>query len=137
MTPSSGSGVARTFQFLYRDPNGYQEMGWVFGMINSVLRQDGACYFQYNRGPNTLWLRNDACTAWVGPVTLGSPGTIANSQCSVNLSGSSASGSGEDLAVTLQITFQAGFSGTKRVYQYAADTTGLNSGWWLTGSWNP
>jgi hypothetical protein len=55
----------------------------------------------------------------------------------VDLPSSSSSGAGENLSVSLALTFQGSFTGTKQIYMYAADTTGMASGWQWRGSWNP
>lgn len=137
VSPSSGSGAAQTFRFDYSDANGYTQLGWVFGLMHSQLSASGACYFQYRQSQNSLWLMNDAGNTWLGPAYLGSDGTLANSQCSVNLSSSTASGSLAQLLVDLAITFQPGFTGTKQIYMYTADTTGMTSGWQWRGFWIP
>jgi len=136
VSPDSGSGISQTFRFTYSDPDGYAQMGWVYGMLQTQVSQAGACYFQYNHSGNTLWLRDDSGTSWSGPVGLGLAGTLGNSQCEVNALTSSASGSEEDLVVDLAISLQPAFFGMKNVYMYAADATGLNSGWKLRGTWD-
>jgi hypothetical protein len=60
---------------------------------------------------------------------------LQNSQCSVNVGASSLSKSGNTLTWNLAMTYQAGFSGLKNVYMYAADVSGTNSGWHPLGTW--
>src|SRR5262249_14785713 len=62
-------------------------------------------------------------------------GTLSNSQCSINVSQSSFSGSGLQLTVTVSVTFQSSFAGTKNNYLIAFDQAGLNSGWQQVGTW--
>ncbi|MCP5110332.1 MAG: hypothetical protein GY953_05810, partial [bacterium] len=57
--------------------------------------------------------------------------------CTVNAGTISASGSGASLTVTVEVTFRAGFAGTKNIYLYAIDAGGLDSGWQTRGSWTP
>ena len=136
VTPSGGSGSPQTFQFtFFSDANGFQQIGWTYMLFNSQLNQTNGCFLQYNHPYDTLWLRNDADTTWLGPLLLGSPGTLENSQCSVDSGLSSASGNGATLTVDLALSFKAAFVGTKNVYMYAADTTALNSGWQQKGTW--
>ncbi|MCP5117780.1 MAG: hypothetical protein GY953_43735, partial [bacterium] len=120
----------------YEDPNGYEEIGWAFVLLHTRLAQDGGCYVQYNHSRNTLWLMNDAGTAWLGPVSVGSPDVLDNNQCTVEAQGASASASGTTLSLELSGAFKPGFTGTKDFYMYAADTTGLNSGWQARGSFS-
>ena len=136
VSPSSGSGTAQTFRFTWSDANWYQEMRWVFALFHTQLSQAGACYLQYNHDQNTLWLRDDAGAAWLGPVSLGATATLQNSQCSVAAASSTASGSGTTLTLDVALTFKGEFAGTKNIYMYAADTSGLNSGWQTRGSWS-
>ena len=136
VAPSSGSGSSQVFQFTYSDANGYQQMGWTFMLFNTQVNQANSCYLQFKHPSNTLYLRNDAGTAWLGPVNLGSAGTLENSQCSVNSELSSFSGAGTTLTVDLVLSFKAAFAGTKNIYMFAADTTALDSGWQLRGAWN-
>jgi len=137
VSPLSGTGSAQTFQFTYSDANGYQQMGWTYLMFQTAVDQVSACYAYYHQGSNALWLRNDAGTAWVGPVTPGQAGSLANSQCTLDGPSSSVSGSGCTLTLNPALTFEPVFAGTKNVYMYAADTSGLNSGWVLSGEWTP
>jgi len=137
VSPTGGSGSSATFRFTYSDANGYQESNWVHGMFHTAVNQSGACYFQYIQSQNSLWLRNDAGTAWLGPVHVGSSGTLQNSQCAINSSASAVLGSASNLYLDLAISFQPAFQGTKQIYMHAADTTGLSSGWQSRGSWTP
>jgi hypothetical protein len=135
VTPSSGTGSSQVFQFAYSDPNGYDDVGWAYALINANLSQAGACYFYYRQSQNGLWLRNDAGTVWLGPVTPGAAGTLSNSQCMVKAATASVTGSGNTLLLTLELTFDPSFAGTRKIHLYAADKGGLNSGWQLRGSW--
>jgi len=134
VTPSSGSGSSQTFGFAFSDPAGYSAIVSAQLLINNPMTTSGGCYLLYSRSTNSLYLTNDAGTAWQTPVTLGQSGTLQNSQCSVNPLSSSASGSGNNLTVTLILTFQAAFGGTKNIYMEVYDGTG-DSGWQQRGSW--
>jgi len=60
---------------------------------------------------------------------------MQNSQCSVNLAGSWASGSVNNLTLNLALTFKTGFLGTQNAYLSAGDSSGQNSTWQQMGSW--
>jgi len=92
---------------------------------------------EYLKGPNTLYLLNDAGNAWMGPLTPGVAGTQSNSQCTLDAGSSSVSGSGNTLTVTLRLTFSGSFTGTKNVYGEAVDNASRNSGWQTLGTWTP
>jgi hypothetical protein len=56
-----------------------------------------------------------------------------NSQCAVSLV--SASGNGNTLALTLNVTFRGTFAGNRLVYLAARDQAGNSSGWQPLGVW--
>ena len=133
VTPSSGNGSNQTFSFVYSDTKGHGAITTLLTVINSSLNASGGCYLLYYPGPNVFYLANDAVTAWLGPVALGTSGSLQNSQCTVNAGGSSASGNGTNLTVNLALSFQPTFAGGKNVYMDVSD--GLDSGWQQRGSW--
>ena len=61
-------------------------------------------------------------------------GTVQNGQCSIAAAGSSVSGSGNTLTLTLAITFIQIFAGNKVLYAAARDGSS-NSGWQVLGTW--
>jgi len=133
VTPAAGSGAVQTFSFLFSDPN--SDFSTTYMLINATLNWPGSCYTYYARGSNTLWLLNDAGNFWLGPVTPGSPGTLANSQCSLNAWDSATGVSGNNLTVNTTLTFTGAFAGTKNVYMNAQNNSGLWSNWQLRGAW--
>ena len=135
VSPSSGSGTAQTFEFAFRDGDGHTQLRWVYALIHSTLVQSNGCYLRYTRADNTLWLRSDDGTAWLGPVTPGSSSTLENNQCRLLASASAASGSGLNLTVTARFEFKGGFAGAKNVWLNAIDTTNQTSNWQLRGAW--
>lgn len=135
VAPASGSGSGQTFSFLFSDPNGSADLSTAYMLINSALGWTGACYTSYDRGSNTLWLLNDSATFWLGPLTPGGAGTLANSQCTLNAGASSVSNSGNNLTVNVAFTFTGSFAGSKNVYMNGQDNGGLWSNWQSRGTW--
>jgi hypothetical protein len=135
--PNSGSGPSELFRFWYRDLNGATEMKWVFGLFQTSVQASNACYFQYNYAQNRLYLLDDPGTAWMGPIFPGTPGTLANSQCSLDAELAAATLEGVYLTVDVNVTFNPSFTGAKKIYGLAADTSGGSSGWTQVGSWTP
>ncbi len=135
VTPSSGSGSTQTFSFVFSDPNGFADIFSGQVLINSSLNGVGACYLYYQRSGGTVWLANDGGSGWMGPSVLGSGAALQNSQCTVNVAGSSAPGSGNNVTLNLALTFASGFSGSKNVYGLVVDSGNLSSGWQLKGTW--
>ena len=134
VTPSSGSGASQVFAFAFSDSSGYAAISSVSILVNGSLAEAGGCYLIYYRSANMLYLANDDGTAWLSPIVPGSSGSVQNSQCTLQASGSSVSGSGNDLTVRLSLQFRGSFTGSKNVYMEAYD--GKNSGWQQRGVWN-
>src|SRR5262249_23229145 len=88
------------------------------------------------RANNNVQLLNDAGSGYVGTGgTLGVAGTLSNSQCTVDLGASTASGSGNNLTVNIALGFAIGFSGAKNVSMGAINSAGIFSGWQTKGAW--
>jgi len=104
-------------------------------LINNFLDGRGACYLAYSRPLNVLYLVNDSGTGLLAGLALNGGGSIGNSQCTIGGAGSSASGVGNTLTLTLNIMFGASFAGDKVVYLAAGDVTGRDSGWMPSGVW--
>jgi hypothetical protein len=66
---------------------------------------------------------------------VGSAGTLANSQCTLDTGASSVSGAGNNLTVNLALSFQPAFQGPKTVSMGATTNASVFSGWQATGSW--
>lgn len=133
VTPGSGTGTSQTFSFVYSDPRGYAAISSASIVINGSLYVVNSCYVYYLRASNAVYLANDAGTAWLGPVSPGQSGSVQNSQCSVAGTGSSAVGTGNQLTLTLAVSFLPGFTGSKSTYMEVYD--GSDSGWQSRGSW--
>jgi hypothetical protein len=136
--PSSGSGTSATFTFTFNDANGAADLNILNVLINSAIDGRNACYIAYIRSQNTIVLVNNAGDAggpFAGVGTIPGSGTIANSQCSIDLGFSSAGESGNTLTLVLRIGFDAAFAGSHVVYTAARDNALNNSGWIPRGVW--
>jgi hypothetical protein len=60
VTPSSGTGSAQTFSFLFSDTGGAGSIIWTQLMINQTLTTTSSCWFYYDG--TLLYLYNDADT---------------------------------------------------------------------------
>jgi len=135
VSPSSGTGYSQTFRVTASDPNGFADLESVHLLIQSTPAAANSCYVAYGRAANRLWLLSDEGTAWLGPITAGTAGTLENSQCSVNAAASVAGGSGDSLAVDVALSFKASFAGLRKIYLSARDNGGLTSEWRELGAW--
>jgi M6 family metalloprotease-like protein len=134
VAPAWGNGLTQTFTIHDSDAAGAADLNTMFIWFNPTFSSAiSSCFMEYYKPTNTLYLLNDAGNAWTSG-TVGSGGTLTNSQCSVNPSAGSTSTSGPDLLINLPMTFAAGFYGPKNIYSYAQGASG-NSGWQTVGAW--
>ncbi len=94
---------------------------------------NGACYLYYVRVYNEIYLASDT-GVWQGPIPVGVSGTLQNSQCTVNAGASSATASGNNLTVSLALSFTSAFAGAKKVYAEVENAT-VDAGWVQLGAW--
>ncbi|HYW48633.1 MAG TPA: NHL repeat-containing protein [Bryobacteraceae bacterium] len=134
VTPVAGGG-SQAITFRFSDPKGWQDLDVVNVLINNILDARNACYLAYSRASNTLYLVNDAGSNVPAGLVLNGSGALTNSQCTVNGVGSSATGAGNTLALTLNLSFSAAFAGNKVVWLAARDSAQGNSGWQPLGTW--
>jgi len=136
VTPSSGSGSAQTFSFVFSDANGNLDIQWARALIGGTsIVASYVCYVNYYGPKNQLFLINDAGTGSYGPLTPGVAGTVENSQCVLDAGASSVVRSGNTLTVRAALTFKAAFGGSKIVRLSATDLGGLSSGFVSLGTW--
>lgn len=135
VTPQNGAGTQGAFTFQFVDPKGWADLDFVNILFSPSLDPIHACYLGYSRPLNLLYLVNDAGTALLPEATLTTPGTLQNSQCGVDLSGSYIASDGYTFTLTLNMSFTPSFAGSKLVSLAARDHAQQNTGWMTLGSW--
>jgi len=141
VSPATGSGSTQNFTLTFNDSNGFADLAVLDVLIYNSLDGVGACYAAVvpsGASSGYLYLVDDAGDGGYvsgSPMSLPSSGTLQNSQCTINGTGSSVSASGNTLTLTLAVTFSSGFTGNKIVYM-AARGSSQNSGWQPMGTWN-
>ncbi|MGD0581273.1 MAG: hypothetical protein ABSC08_20450, partial [Bryobacteraceae bacterium] len=142
LSPSSGQGVSQTFALTVSDPAGASDLASVQLFFANSTSLSKVCAVTYNSQQKTLGLTNDAGTGIAGYVTPGQSGSISNSQCTLNGSGSSIQTSGNSLTMTANLRFNTTFasvgtSPTKSIYATAANAAGQgpSSGIVAMGTW--
>lgn len=137
MSPARGSGLAQnTFTFNFSDTKGFQDLGVENILVNDALDGRHACYLAYARSINVLYLVNDNGDALLAGQVLNTSGRVSNSQCAVTWSSSPVSGSGNNLTLTLGITFAPAFGGNRIFFLAARDVNEANNtGWNTMGTW--
>lgn len=131
----SGSGSSQTFTYKFSDVNGFADIQSTQMLVNATLTGVNGCYLYFSRATNQIHLMNDGGTAWSSPLTLGTAGTLQNSQCIVDAGLSSSSGTANTLTVILKLTFKPAFAGYKSHYMLAYDMGNGDSLWRTRGSW--
>lgn len=134
-SPDAGSGTTQTFALKYSDPTGGSNLSTAWVWFNAAFTSASAnsCLIHYNRTTSTVLLLNDA-SAWTSGALSGGS-TLQNSQCAINLAGSSASVSGNTLTLNLAMTFKSTYAGAKNIYMYASNASNMTSGWQARGTW--
>jgi hypothetical protein len=135
VSPSSGTGGQQTFRFSYGSVYGYADIKWAFANITTNGSTVGACMGRYIRATNQFELAADSGSGWVGSRSVGVAGTLQNTQCIVDLGGSSASGSGGELQLNLSIAFKPAFTGSKSIWMAALNNADILAGWAQKGTW--
>jgi hypothetical protein len=133
VTPSAGSGSSATFSLVYSDTLGAADINSAQVIINGGVNGAASCYLWVDPAGKAVYQANDAFTNWSG-IALGSSGALSNSQCTVSGTGSSVSLSGNNLTVTLVVSFQTAYAGTQNIYGYATTAGSLNTGWTKLGT---
>jgi hypothetical protein len=102
-------------------------------LVSDRIMGGSPCQAVYFPLGNTLDLINDTGTALVSGafgVAPGTPGTFANSRCSINTGLASRSVSDKNVTVTIPLNFKAAtFGGMRNVYVNAFDVAGQLSHW--------
>lgn len=113
----------------FSDPNGWQNIYYILLLANTSINGNNSLYCLYNQNTNKLYLRNDANTAWLGGFSPGANNIIENANAKINCLNSRVTGSGNELTVTLQLSFKQPLSGARNVYLYAVDDSSNIDGW--------
>jgi uncharacterized repeat protein (TIGR03803 family) len=120
VTPNSGSGTGpTTFSAQYTDSDGVSDLQVVYLDFGSTGFDKNDCIAAYVPGTNQLYLYQNNNSGTVGPITLGSGGSIGNSQCTLFGGSTPATTSGDTLTVPFQIQFLAGYDGLKQMWMLA------------------
>jgi hypothetical protein len=137
LSPNSGGGATQTFSVVVNDPNGPADLNNIQLQFNATQTRLSSCNVSYDGYTNTISLYNDGGSGFVGTLTPGSSAQVSDSQCTLSGTGSSYSTLGNNITLTVALTFSATFTGQKNAYVYVQGYDGLNSGWQLEGTWTP
>jgi len=132
VSPGSGRGLSQTFVAVYSDSAGGAALNRRLLRIATTLSvATSQCYVQADA--TGIYLFNDAGTAVIGPVN--GAGTISNSQCTLNGTGSSLTNAGNTSTLTVSLIFNSSYGGLKNLYLFANDSFGNSGGWSTLGTY--
>jgi hypothetical protein len=139
VAPSGGTSSSQALFFQFSDATSWKNL--VFGEININQTQVTAnsCYIHWDANANQLSLRDNGDDSWVGPVAVGSAGTLANGQCVLHPETAVLTGSGPTATLSLQIDFTNRFrnNGDSLYMIYMqSQSQAAACGWQQAGTWN-
>lgn len=136
VTPSSGTGSSQPFSFVFADASSAANLTWGEIIINSAQITSSSCYIHWDAASNSLSLRDDGDDAWLGPVAVGTSGTLANSQCVLSPGSASLTASGASATLNLTVNFTNRFAGDAKNIYMDSQSAATAVGWQQTGTWN-
>lgn len=136
VAPAVGSGSAQPFSFVMSDQAGSNFLlaGAMLFTANQGFNLDNSCYLLYDRPGGRFYLFGNSVSGGSASITIGSTGTLSNSQCTLYGSGSSAVIGATTITITLNLAFSPSFAGPKNSFLFASET-GVNTGWVQVGTW--
>jgi uncharacterized protein (TIGR03437 family) len=140
LNPFQGYGPNTILTLVYAHPNGWPAIKSAEFIMNprwEAAQRSGGCYVKYAPGTGLFTLIADDGNGVAGTTTPGSSANISNSQCTLNASGSSASGNGNSLTLVVALTFSASFGGQRHIWMQASDYNNLSTNWLVYGVWFP
>ncbi len=132
--PGSGSGAGERFSFTISDKGGATYLNSGAIVFNTSLSFSNACYLVWDGNANTISLVYNNPANGQTEFTPGANGIATNSQCTMNAANSTIVTGATQVIITLDLTFNSTFFGTKNIYLYAAESNS-NSGWATVGTW--
>jgi hypothetical protein len=136
VSPSSGTGITQQFTFTASSPSGASDLNVLYMLFGGNVAPATSCYLRYIPVQKLLALMEDNGTTWTAGAAPGSSTTLTNSKCSIALSTTTVSSSGNNLSIAPEVTFNTEFIGTTNIYLDAADNQGRTSGFVTVGTWN-
>jgi hypothetical protein len=134
VVPNSGSGTAQRFSFTMSDPGGSGNLIAMAMLFNSSINLNNACSMVWDSVKGTISLAYDTQSNGATPVTPGTNMTASNAQCTLHAANTTVQIGPTSVVITVDLAFDATFSGLKNIYLYAAEATS-NSGWVQLGTW--
>jgi hypothetical protein len=133
VTPASGSGKTQAFTTTYSHPQGAKNILTTWFLVEKSLTGKNSCFVDYAVATEAVNLMDDGAQ-WQKALKAGSKATLSNSQCTVDISGVKAVIDGNNLSVTIPITFKPTYAGPKVIYMAALGAKS-SATWTPKGQW--
>lgn len=133
--PNTGSGPGERFTFTIADPGGASYLTYGAILFAPTFNNVNACLLEWDGVANTISLTYDNPANGQTPFTPGSNNIATNSQCTMNALNSTIVRGATQVLITLDLTFNSSFYGTKNIYLYAAEGSSYRSAWTTVGTW--
>ena len=133
MTPSSGNGATQQFTFVWSDPKGSTDITGAAVLFNTSLNGPGACFFIVDPVNRNLMFAADNGSSF-SALSVGSSGSLQNSQCVLNGSGSTLTRSGNNVTLVVTLNFKPAFAGSKSTFLWVQNAAGT-AAWKTMGGW--
>ena len=130
----SNNGARTTFTITVSDGNGWSDLAGAGVIMNSGYNGASACWIYYNLTNATVSLADNSGSTWAS-VAQGSGSTISNNQCSVAGTDFGSVKSGNTATITVAVTVNPAFAGTKSLYVTALDKENESSNYQNMGLW--
>jgi hypothetical protein len=121
ISPTSGSARTQSFQITYTNStvSGLQGINL---LMNTAVNGLNACWIYYDHVYHTWSLSSDDTSTW-SYLGVGAGGQLSNTQCTLNGSTSSVSTTSTSVQLTISLTLNPSFAGTKTDYLRVWDPT--------------
>jgi len=136
MSPQIGTGLGPApYTFTFSDTQGVQDLGVQNLLVNNSLDGRQACYLAFVQPINVLYLVNDTGDGLLPGQSTSAAGTLSNSQCAVTWASNAVTTSGNNLTLSLSMSFTESMGNSVIFYLASRDGTDANNtGWQAMGT---
>ncbi len=124
ISPSSGSGSSQSFRVPLTHPAGAAGVADVQILIDeklpaTIAQSAGTCWIDIN-SLKSVAVRTDDGTAFQKPAAIGALGDVSNKVCKVSAAGVKVEANGQEIAITVPVTFTGLSKGPKKIWVTAS-----------------
>jgi len=128
-SPAEASGAEQTFSLEFSNPSGPDKLLMAQLMITPKLGTPQTCWVEYAFPDNTIKMMDGP-----GQAKAGEPGSLSNSQCSIDPAQVKHSVDSKSLKVSIRVQLRPSVVEKQDVYALTSTAT-QHSGWRPVGTW--